>query len=186
MPDRGDMTRTSERARPAGLMLLCPDRYCQGGVADIAPEQLRERGIRAVLLDLDNTLVGWQRHDVPDAVLGWLDALRAEGLRLCLVSNTRFGRRLESLSQRLRIPFVRRAWKPRRRGFAAALESLGVRAEETAMIGDQMFTDVLGGNRMGLYTVMVRPMARREFVGTRISRVFERFLLRRFEKLGMI
>jgi len=71
-------------------------------------------------------------------------------------------------------------------GFAAALKALGARAEETAMVGDQMFTDVLGGNRMGLYTVMVKPMARREFLGTKISRAFERALLRHFRKLGMI
>jgi len=186
MPGRADVVRAAEGEQRRGLRMLCPDRFCEGGVTDIAPEDLRDLGIRAVLLDLDNTLVGWQRHDVPDAVVAWLDALRSEGLGLYLVSNTRFGRRLESLSRRLRIPYVRRAWKPRRRGFAAALRALGARAEETAMVGDQMFTDVLGGNRMGLYTVMVKPMARREFLGTKISRAFERALLRHFRKLGMI
>lgn len=167
-------------------MLLCPDRYCEKGVTEIRPDELRRLGIEAVLLDLDNTLVGWQRHDVSDEVLEWLDTLRQSGMGLYLVSNTRFGRRLEALSRQLGIPFVRRAWKPRRRGFVAAMDALGVGPEKTAMVGDQMFTDVLGGNRLGLYTMMVRPMARREFIGTKISRAFERLLLRRFRAQGHI
>lgn len=172
--------------RHRGLRLLCPHRYCASGVTEVSPEELRALGIRAVLLDLDNTLVGWQRHDVPESVLLWLQSLRDAGLQLYLVSNTRFGRRLKQLSERLDIPYVKRAWKPRRRGFRAALAAMNVTPEQTAMIGDQMFTDVLGGNRLGLYTVMVRPMARREFFGTKISRVFERWLLGTFRRRGWI
>lgn len=166
--------------------MLCPHRYCAGGVTEVSPEDLKALGIRAVLLDLDNTLVGWQRHDVPGSVLEWLQSLRDAGIKLYLVSNTRFGRRLQQLSERLGIPYVRRAWKPRRRGFRAALAAMEVTPEETAMIGDQMFTDVLGGNRLGLYTVMVQPMARREFFGTKISRLFERCLLESFRRRGWV
>jgi len=172
--------------RRRGILLLCPHRYCPNGVTEIAPSELVERGIRAVLLDLDNTLVGWQRHEVPGDVLQWLQALKNAGLQLYLVSNTRFGRRLTALSQRLGVPYVRRAWKPRRRGFRAALQAMSVEAGETAMIGDQMFTDVLGGNRMGLYTIMVRPMARREFLGTKVSRAFEALFLCWFRRKGLL
>ncbi len=166
-------------------MLLCPHHFCDS-VTDVDPEWLKSLGMKAVLLDLDNTLVGWQRHDVPKLVLRWLEGLKQAGLRLYLVSNTRYGHRLELLSERLGIPFVRRAWKPRRRGFLAALQALEVSPNETVMIGDQMFTDVFGGNRLGLYTIMVRPMARREFVGTKISRAFERLLLAWFRRRGCI
>lgn len=169
-----------------GVRLLCPDIYVATGVADIAPADLVEAGIRAALLDLDNTLVGWQRSDLSDPVLAWLDALRAAGIQLYLVSNTRFGRRLQRLSDELGIPFVKRAWKPRRRGFRAAMAEMGVTPRQTTMIGDQMFTDVLGGNRLGLLTIMVRPMARREFVGTKLSRLFEHILLAWFRKKGWI
>ncbi len=168
-----------------GMSMLCPHRYC-GRVSEVDPAELKSLGIRAVLLDLDNTLVPWQGHDVPEDVLDWLERLRAAGLRLYLVSNTRFGRRLRQLSERLQIPCVRRAWKPRRRGFRNALAALSVAPEHTAMVGDQMFTDVLGGNRLGLYTIMVRPMARREFVGTKVSRFVERRLLRRFVREGLL
>ncbi len=163
-----------------GIRLLCPDAYVPTGVCDIEVAELRAACIRAVLLDLDNTLVGWQRSDLSDRVREWLSGLRDAGIALCLVSNTRHSKRLQDLSQSLGIPYVRRAWKPRRRGFLAALDAMQVRPEETAMIGDQMFTDVLGANRLGIRTIMVRPLARREFVGTKVSRLIEGFLLRWF------
>jgi uncharacterized protein len=166
------------------LDLLRPDRYCKSGVTEVSVEDLRRAGIEAVLLDLDNTLVAWQRSEIPDSVLDWLTQLRNAGIKLYLISNTRFGRRLMMLSERLGIPYVRRAWKPRRRGFMEAMERLGVDPEHTAMVGDQMFTDVLGGNRLGLYTVMVKPMARREFIGTKVSRLFERAALAWFTRRG--
>ena len=167
-------------------MLLCPRRYCPGGVTDLRAADLRAAGIEAVLLDLDNTLVAWQGMEVPDAVLAWLSELRAAGLKLYLVSNTRFGKRLRWLSGYLDLPYVRRAWKPRRRGFLAAIRELGVEPERTAMVGDQMLTDILGGNRLGLYTVMVPPMARREFLGTRVSRLFERAIMAWLRRKGAL
>jgi uncharacterized protein len=170
--------------RPRGLMIFCPRRYCREGVTEVLVEHLVEAGIETVLLDLDNTLVGWQRHDISKAVHEWIAALKQAGMKLCLVSNTRHGARLKALSAELDIPYVRRAWKPRKKGFLNAMKDLGAEPSKTIMIGDQMFTDVLGGNRLGIYTVMVRPMARREFFGTKISRAAEYLLLSWFRKKG--
>jgi uncharacterized protein len=166
-------------------MIFCPQRYCER-VTDIRVDDLQKAGIDTVLLDLDNTLVGWQRHDVADPVREWLRDLKAAGMKLCLVSNTRFGKRLRALSAELDIPYVRRAWKPRKRGFLTAMQDLGSDPAKTIMIGDQMFTDVWGGNRVGIYTVMVRPIARREFLGTKVSRVAEKALLAWFRRKGHI
>jgi HAD superfamily phosphatase (TIGR01668 family) len=168
------------------LLLLCPRRFCSSGVTEITVEELQESGIETVLLDLDNTLVGWQRRDIPEAVRAWLAALKTAGMKLCLVSNTRFGKRLRALSEELDVPYVRHAWKPRRKGFLAAMKELKTEPSKTVMIGDQMFTDVLGGNRAGVFTVMVRPMARREFIGTKISRLAERALLAWFRRRGYL
>src|SRR5437016_13076350 len=173
-------------ARRTRLHVLCPRRFCHKGVTEIGVEELAAAGIDTVLLDLDNTLVGWQRRDVPADVLAWLEELRAAGMKLCLVSNTHFGRRLRALSEELGIPYVRRAWKPRKRGFLNAIKELGSEPSKTVMIGDQMFTDVLGGNRAGVYTIMVKPMARREFLGTKVSRVAEYFFLAWFRRRGDI
>jgi uncharacterized protein len=167
-------------------MVFCPRRYCAQGVTEILVHELRDQGIDTVLLDLDNTLVGWQKHDVPDEVRYWIGQLKEAGMKLCLVSNTRHGQRLIALSEELEIPYVRRAWKPRKKGFLTAMEDLGAEPSKTIMIGDQMFTDVFGGNRLGIYTIMVRPMARREFLGTKISRALEFVLLSWFRRRGHI
>lgn len=169
-----------------GLMLLCPRRYYAAGVTEIDVEELKQAGIAAVLLDLDNTLVGWQQSDVPKEVRTWLCSLQEAGMKLCLVTNTRLGKRLKALSEELGIPYVCRPWKPRKRGFIEAMKELGVDSSKTAMIGDQMFTDVLGGNRAGVYTVLVRPMARREFIGTKVSRAVEKALLALFRRRGYL
>src|SRR4051812_33169729 len=99
----------NRQGAPRGLMIFCPRRMCER-VTDISVEELLKAGIDTVLLDLDNTLVAWQQHDVSDPVRAWLKALKAAGMKLCLVSNTRFGRRLKALSAELDIPYVRRAW----------------------------------------------------------------------------
>lgn len=166
-----------------GVQMLCPHRYCHG-VAEVSIEDLQREGIDTVLLDLDNTLVPWQKRDMTEEVRGWLVALKEAGMKLYLVSNTRHGKRIDALSEELGIPHVRGAWKPRKKGFLHAMKELGSDPSKTVIIGDQMFTDVLGGNRLGLYTVMVRPLARREFMGTKISRAAERVFLSWFRRKG--
>ena len=97
------------------------------------------------------------------------------------VSNTRYPGRLKHLAEKLQVPFVKGRLKPRKSAFRPALELMNVSPDRVAVIGDQIFTDILGGNRLGLYTILVRPLSRREFFGTRISRVFEKAILRALE-----
>lgn len=175
----------STKRKQKGIRRLCPHRFCEA-VTDVTVEDLRREGIDTVLLDLDNTLVGWQRSDISDEVLAWLRELKAARMKLYMVSNTRFGRRIVKLSEELGIPHVRRAWKPRRKGFLHAMKELGSSPENTVVIGDQMFTDILGGNRLGLYTIMVHPVAKREFLGTKVSRAAERLFLSWFRRKGHI
>lgn len=142
----------------------------------IDPSALRARGIRGVILDLDNTIVPWGAWDVPQALGPWIAAARAVGLRLCIVSNNA-GARVAHLAAALDLPAVTGAWKPRRRALRRALGMMGTGPDATALIGDQVFTDVLGGNRLGLHTILVHPQSRREFPLTRITRLAERVLV---------
>ncbi len=169
-----------------GLMRFCPRRYCHKGVTEIRVTELRAQGIEGILLDLDNTLTQWQSTEVPLPIIEWLNRLKAEGFKLCLVSNTRHGQRLVQLSKELNIGYVRRAFKPRKQGFLMAMKELGTEPSKTIMIGDQMFTDILGGNRVGIYTVMVKPLHHKEFLGTKISRSVEVLLLGLFRRKGLI
>ena len=155
-------------------------------VQDVSPHLLETRGIRAVISDLDNTLAPWRSEEFADEVLEWLEALRAADIGVCLASNTHHFARLERISKKLGILYVPgNASKPRRRGLRKALSILGTTPGDTAMIGDQLFTDILAGNRLGLFTVLVNPLTPHEFIGTRlVSRTVERLVLRgRYKRL---
>ncbi|MEP6756340.1 MAG: YqeG family HAD IIIA-type phosphatase [Chthonomonadales bacterium] len=174
------------KSKSKGLLVFCPSRFCHKGVVEIQISELKAAGVECVLLDLDNTLTTWQGMDVTEEVRNWLIELKASGIKLCLVSNTRHGKRLVSLSEELEIPYVKRAFKPRKKGFEDAMKELGADPSKTVMVGDQMFTDILGGNRVGVYTIMVKPMHRREFFGTKITRTAEHVLMAWFRRRGHV
>jgi HAD superfamily phosphatase (TIGR01668 family) len=130
-----------------------------------------------VLLDVDNTLLPWREYDCPTAVHQWLQRGKDLGLQFCILSNTRHPERLEKLSQTLGVPYIRAKFKPSRQMYVMALEKYGARPEQAVMVGDQLLTDVLGANRAGIDAVWIKPVGKREFIGTRIvSRNVERML----------
>lgn len=167
------------------LRLLCPSKWVPS-VWHIAPRELKDQGISAILVDLDNTLVPWRSYDIPSEVKEWLRAVHESGLKVCIVSNTHYSRRLQRLAEDLGVPYVRRIMKPRRGGFREALRLLGCQPAEAVVVGDQIFTDILGGNRMGLRTILVKPLSKREFLGTKLSRAVERILLWVFRRRGLL
>jgi HAD superfamily phosphatase (TIGR01668 family) len=146
-------------------------------VYDIDLAALHAQGIRGLILDLDNTIVPWGSRQPGPQLPGWIAAAREAGLRLCIVSNN-MGSRVEALATMLGLPVVTGALKPRRKALRRALTVMGTTADATALVGDQVFTDILGGNRLGLHTILVRPQGRREFLLTRFVRIIERALLR--------
>jgi HAD superfamily phosphatase (TIGR01668 family) len=89
---------------------------------------------------------------------------------------------VEKVAEVLEIPFISRAVKPRRSAFLRAVSLLSVKPHEAVVIGDQIFTDIMGGNRAGLFTILVEPIARREFFGTKISRLMEYFVMKQIKK----
>ena len=139
--------------------------------------ELTARGIQGVVLDLDNTLTPWRSLEVPDEAQAWLRSALAAGLRACLVSNAATARRVQPVADLFGIPWVTRAVKPLPRGYRRAMQVMHTTPETTAAIGDQVFTDIFGGNRLGLYTILVDPMSEREaIVTTMIQRPLERLI----------
>jgi HAD superfamily phosphatase (TIGR01668 family) len=154
-------------------------------VLEISAAFLAGRGIRALILDLDNTLVPWHGREVRPEIEAWVKGMHSADIQLCIVSNTHRPGRLKELAALLGVQFVPSGGKPRRRGFLRAIEAMGSTAEDTAVIGDQVMTDIWGGNRCGLLTILVEPLSRVEFIGTRVvSRNVERLLLELLERAG--
>ncbi|CEP66026.1 HAD-superfamily hydrolase,subfamily IIIA [Moorella glycerini] len=158
------------------LKLLQPDLYVRS-LRDIPLAALKVRGIRGLIIDLDNTVTEWGRATLDVEVYRWFAELKDQGLKACLVSNNRSSR-VQKVATALGIPAISRAGKPRRRAFYQAMAVMDTGVGSTAVIGDQVFTDVLGGNRLGLYTVLVMPINRREFIGTRMMRQVEKLITR--------
>lgn len=180
MSERFAPSRFRREDAPEWLRRFCPHETV-GNVADVDPDALKARGIAAVLLDLDNTLTPWRSYDAPDEIVDWIKRMQEAGFKMCLTSNTRRRSRLIELSERFAIPYALGPMKPRKGILRNALEMLGAKPSEAAIIGDQMFTDVWGGNRLGLYTIWVRPLHHKEFIGTKISRMVENWLVKRLE-----
>ncbi len=171
--------------RNSWLSHLCPDEYYER-VEAIAPERLWERGIRGLILDLDNTLVKYHEHHVNSELLRWFDRVKSQGITCCILSNNHRRRRINRIADKLGVQFVARAGKPRRRPFLTAMHMLNTDRHSTAVIGDQVFTDVLGGKRSGLYTVLIQPRSSRDFIGTRVMRCFETGIVRYLTTRGYV
>jgi len=139
------------------------------------------------MLDLDNTLLPWKDSIVPEQVIDWVNHAKENGMRLCIISNTHNPGRLTKIASELGISSVFNALKPRRYGFERAAEMIGCTSNTAVVVGDQLLTDILGGKIAGMYTILVKPMHPREFIGTKISRLIEKgifALLRRSAETG--
>ena len=164
--------------------LLCPDE-CVGTVLDVDLEGLYKRGITALILDLDNTLLAWETDEIPAEVSGWVRRAQSLGFKVCIASNGTKSR-VRKIAGELGVPAIPKAVKPRKKPFRRAMEILGSTPAETAVIGDQVFTDVLGGNRLDLYTILINPVSETELKTTRIVRRVENRVLSRLHKKGRI
>lgn len=143
----------------------------------ISVEHLVRNGIRGLIIDLDNTMTPWNDVEVGPKVAEWFLKVKAAGIGACVVSNNKKRQRVAVVAELLEIPFVFRATKPRERAFRAGMDLLRTGQKDTAVIGDQLFTDILGGNLLGLYTILVLPINDHEFIGTRFMRQMEKILV---------
>ncbi len=168
--DSGDSARNA-------WPVLRPDAYapCLSGVS---LDDLRARGFCGLIVDLDNTLVGYGQDDLADDDRRWIASARERGFRICLVSNN-FTGRVARICAELGVPGISRALKPLPRGFLAALRVLDTPRHRTVVVGDQLFTDVLGAKLLGLHAILTEPLVAKDWLGTRVLRLLERIMLGR-------
>ena len=133
-----------------------PDRVFRR-VSDITPEILREMGIRALLCDLDNTLVKPHRKRPTPGAAAWLMSMHEAGIRVMLVSNNSM-KRVREFCRDLPFEGMPQARKPLPFGLTRGRRALGASAAETAFLGDQLFTDILGARLAGVTALYVRPL----------------------------
>ncbi|MCK5761452.1 MAG: YqeG family HAD IIIA-type phosphatase [Candidatus Izimaplasma sp.] len=160
------------------MTFLYPDMYLDK-VEEIPFKELYKKGFRGVLFDVDNTLVPFDQLDAHKSLEEYIKELENIGLVVALVSNnTR--KRVESLNKGLKLPIMPMAMKPFGFKIKRMLKTLGIGKHETIFVGDQLFTDVWAGNGVGMYTILVKPIQKKEQWISRIKRKVEKIILKRY------
>lgn len=151
-------------------------------IKDINVSLLAEKGIKFAILDIDNTLVPYTLPTPDDNALYFLDELRNNGIEFCFVSNNKQSR-IELFNEKIGAKIFPNAKKPLLYGISEAMKSIGADKQNTVLIGDQIFTDILGGKRTKILTVLVNPIKEVDTTFFRFKRHFERKVLKDYDKL---
>jgi uncharacterized protein len=152
-----------------------PDRFVTR-LASVALEDLYAQGFRGLIVDLDNTLMGFRQTELEADHLNWVQEAHGRGFRMVMVSNN-FTDRVTGIARQLNVACVPNALKPLPFGVLRAVRMLGLPRRQIAVVGDQLFTDVLSGKLCGLYTILTEPIEAKDFPVTKIFRFFERLML---------
>lgn len=154
-------------------------------LTDVDSTMLRTRGIRGVLVDMDDTLVASDDDRIPEAHAGWVRTLIREGFAVALLSNGEPAR-VARMAAELDVEGLSLSGKPFPWAYRRGLDVLGLPAASVAMVGDQVFTDVFGANLAGMTSVLVRPLSAGKWLHTRLARHLERLVLRGGDHGGSI
>lgn len=166
------------------LKNFLPNEYVKD-IFHIKPETLKDNGVKGIITDLDNTLVEWDRPEATPEIIEWLNGMKTAGILVTIVSNNNENR-VKAFSDPIGIPFIHDARKPLNKSFVQARKLMGIKKEETVVIGDQLLTDILGGNRKGLHTILVVPVATSDAFFTKFNRMIERRIMAGLKRRGMI
>lgn len=160
-------------------MLIYPNSYFKK-VEEITIEFLQKNKIKALILDMDNTLIDYKKN-ITKEVEKWAKDLIGQGTKLYIVSNTSNKEKVQSVAKKLGIPYIYFAKKPLKSGFKKAQKNLQEKPENIAVVGDQIFTDVIGGNRCNMYTVLVDPILPKDFWYTLWKRPIENIIKNKYQ-----
>lgn len=155
--------------------MMGPHRFAPR-LAQVPLDELFAAGIRGLIVDLDNTLLGFGESELAEDHIAWVARAREQGMRAVMLSNN-FSDRVTAVAAALGIECVPNALKPLPFGFLRAKRMLGLSRRQIAVVGDQLFTDVLGGRLCGFYTILTEPIENKDFAITRFFRFLERLML---------
>ncbi len=137
-------------------MPLLKPRLMVDKMIDLDMDFFRSVGCKAILLDVDNTMTTHDNPTPAEGVMEWIDSKKNNGLKLIIVSNNS-AERVAPFAQKIGLDFVAKGAKPLAKGFKEACRRIDVKPKEAVAIGDQIYTDIIGGNLLGAYTVLTVP-----------------------------
>lgn len=161
-------------------MILYPDAHFNN-VKEITINFLQMNKINALILDVDNTLIDYDRNLSQDTVK-WAENLKKNNIKLYILSNTNKHEKVKEVAKKLQIEYTYFAKKPLKSGFRKVQKILKEEPENIGVVGDQIFTDVVGGNRCKMFTILVEPIAEKDIWITLIKRPIENTIKKRYFK----
>ena len=161
-------------------MNFYPNAYFES-VKDINIDFLRKYSIKALILDVDNTLIDYYKN-LSDEIVKWSKDLINQDIKIYILSNTNKKQKVLDVAKKLDVPFEMFAKKPSKKGFIKIKEVLGIDEKNIAVVGDQLFTDVVGGNRCNMFTILVDPVTKKDYWYTAWKRPFENMIKKRIGK----
>lgn len=165
------------------MNIFVPDMY-QKSIYDINYKKLKNSGIKCILFDLDNTLVPYTTKE-PNKKIKDLFAELSSDFKIIILSNSGKNR-LRPFKEKLNVDVAYNSHKPLKKKYKKILEIYGYKPGEVAAVGDQLMTDVFGGNRMGLTTILVNSIGPVEPITTKFNRIWERKIIKNFNKKGFL
>ena len=150
-------------------MIFYPNIYLNN-VKEITIELLKKNNIKGLLLDVDNTLIDFDLK-ILEGAKKWCEDLKKEGIKICILSNTN---KIEKV-KKVELQYINFAKKPFKNGFKRAMTLLDLDAKNIATVGDQIMTDVLGGNRMGMFTILTKPLRKKGYIYYKSKKTFREY-----------
>ncbi len=157
--------------------ILKPD-MCFLSVEEIDFTKLKEKNVEFIMLDLDNTLIDFYKN-LKESTIEWVNKAKENGFKVFILSNTNKYKKVSMAAEALNIPFINNARKPLKKGFKKAIKEFNIIPEKTAMVGDQVLTDVVGANKMNMVSVYVNPISKKEHFYTSWKRPLEAWILKK-------
>ena len=160
-------------------MNIYPKAYL-GSVKEITIQFLIDNKIKALILDVDNTLIDYYKN-LSEEVIKWAHDLQGQGIKMYILSNTNKKEKVENVAKKLELPYKLFARKPSKRGFMKIQKELNIKPENIGVVGDQIFTDVIGGNRSNMFTILVDPVTPKDYWYTAWKRPLENKIKQKFK-----
>ncbi len=157
-------------------MLLKPNIKLER-ITDITPEFLTKYNLNSLILDVDNTLSTHHGDILTDGLEAWLALMKENGIKLMVLSNSK-EKRVKPFAEKINLPFISLGLKPLPFGYIRALRAMGSKRKNTAIVGDQIFTDVLGGSIVGVKKILLTPILLETTAGFRLKRKIEGFVFK--------
>lgn len=161
-------------------MILYPKKYFDK-ITDIKIEFLKQNNIKALILDVDNTLIDIDKNMI-NGLEKWIDNMKQNDIKFCILSNSNKAEKVKEVAEKLDMPYFYFGMKPLKYGFKKAKKILNIENKYIGVVGDQIFTDVLGANRSKMFSILVKPIAEKDIWITVLKRPIENKIIESYKK----